>query len=53
MHGKHSIESSIHWRKANAAQIAGGLQSLRAKTLAVFDAYVAADKLVVPHTHTS
>jgi gamma-glutamyl hercynylcysteine S-oxide synthase len=51
MHGKHSIESSIHWRKANAAQIAGGLQSLRAKTLAVFDAYVAADKLVVPHTH--
>ena len=53
MHGKHGIQSSIEsvldWRKANAAQIADGLQSLRAKTLAVFDAYVAADKLVVPH----
>jgi gamma-glutamyl hercynylcysteine S-oxide synthase len=51
MHGKHPIDSSIHWRSADAAQIAGGLQSLRAKTLAVFDAYVAVDKLVVPHTH--
>ena len=49
MHGKYAIESSINWRKANAAQIAGGLQSLRIKTLAVFDAYVAADKLVVPY----
>ena len=49
MHGKHTIESSTHWRSANAAQIADGLQSLRAKTLAVFDAYAAADKLVVPY----
>jgi gamma-glutamyl hercynylcysteine S-oxide synthase len=49
MHGKHTIESSTHWRSANAAQIADGLQSLRAKTLTVFDAYVAANKLVVPY----
>lgn len=49
MHGKYAIESSINWRKANATQIADGLQSLRIKTLAVFDAYVAADKLVVPY----
>ena len=49
MHGKHTIESSTHWRSAHAAQIADGLQSLRAKTLAMFDAYTAADKLVVPY----
>jgi gamma-glutamyl hercynylcysteine S-oxide synthase len=49
MHGKQNIKSSIQWRSANAAQIADGLQSLRAKTLTVFDAYVAADKLVVPY----
>jgi gamma-glutamyl hercynylcysteine S-oxide synthase len=52
MHGKQSSESSIEgvidWRSANAAQIADGLQSLRAKTLTVFDAYVAAGKLHVP-----
>ena len=46
---KSPIESNIEWRKANAAQIADGLQSLRAKTLAVFDAYVAADRLSVPY----
>jgi gamma-glutamyl hercynylcysteine S-oxide synthase len=50
MHGKHSIESSTNWRKTNAAQLADGLQHLRAKTLAVFDAYVAADGLTVPCT---
>ena len=53
MHGmpmsNSSIESAIDWRKANAAQIANGLQDLRAKTLAVFDAYVAADRLMVPY----
>jgi gamma-glutamyl hercynylcysteine S-oxide synthase len=49
MHGQHAIESSINWRKANAAQIADGLQALRAKTLEVFDAYVAADRLSVPY----
>jgi gamma-glutamyl hercynylcysteine S-oxide synthase len=49
MHGQHAIESSINWRKANATQIADGLQALRAKTLEVFDAYVAADRLTVPY----
>ena len=46
---KSPIESNIEWRKANAAQIADGLQSLRAKTLAVFDAYATADCLTVPY----
>ena len=41
-------KTAINWRKANAAQIADGLQSLRTKTLAIFDAYVAADRLTVP-----
>ena len=49
MHGKYAIESSTHWRSAKAAQIADGLQSLRAKTLVVFDAYVAANSLTVPY----
>ena len=53
MHGMpvsdNSIQSNMDWRKANAAQIADGLQGLRAKTLAVFDAYVAADRLNVPY----
>jgi gamma-glutamyl hercynylcysteine S-oxide synthase len=49
MHGQYAIESSINWRKANAAQIADGLQALRAKTLEVFDAYVAANRLTVPY----
>jgi gamma-glutamyl hercynylcysteine S-oxide synthase len=49
MHGKHNIESSTDWRKANKVHIAVGLQDLRAKTLAVFDAYAAADRLTVPH----
>jgi gamma-glutamyl hercynylcysteine S-oxide synthase len=44
-----AIESAIDWRKANAQQLALGLRSLRAKTLSVFDAYKAADKLVVPY----
>jgi gamma-glutamyl hercynylcysteine S-oxide synthase len=44
-----SIDPSINWRCATAEQIANGLQSLRAKTLAVFDAYVAADRLTVPY----
>ena len=43
------IDRSINWRCANAAQIAHGLQSLRAKTLAIFDAYVAANRLTVPY----
>jgi gamma-glutamyl hercynylcysteine S-oxide synthase len=42
-------EVSLNWRKANATQIADGLQGLRAKTLAVFDAYVAANCLVLPY----
>ena len=52
MHGMHlsdSSDSSINWLCANAAQLADGLQSLRAKTLAVFDAYVAADRLTLPY----
>ncbi|MEQ1536634.1 MAG: selenoneine synthase SenA [Burkholderiaceae bacterium] len=53
MHGMpvsdNSIQSNMDWRKANAAQIADGLQGLRAKTLAVFDAYLAADRLNVPY----
>jgi ergothioneine biosynthesis protein EgtB len=44
-----SSDSSINWRCANAAHIADGLQDLRAKTLSVFDAYVAADRLTVPY----
>jgi iron(II)-dependent oxidoreductase len=54
MHGMplsdNSTQSNMDWRKANAAQIADGLLSLRAKTLEVFDAYVAANRLVVPYT---
>ena len=46
---KSSIESNVEWRNANAAQIADGLRSLRAKTLAIFDAYVAANRLTVPY----
>ena len=52
MHGMHlsdSSDPSINWRSAHAAQLADGLQSLRAKTLAVFDAYVAADRLTLPY----
>ncbi|MEY4585276.1 MAG: hypothetical protein RJB10_1773 [Pseudomonadota bacterium] len=44
-----NIKSNMDWRCANAAQIALGLQDLRTKTLAVFDAYVAADRLTVPY----
>ncbi len=44
-----NIKSNMDWRRANAGQIAHGLQDLRAKTLAVFDAYVAADCLTVPY----
>jgi gamma-glutamyl hercynylcysteine S-oxide synthase len=43
-------KKAIYWRQANATQIADGLLSLRAKTLTVFDAYVAAGKLHVPCT---
>jgi gamma-glutamyl hercynylcysteine S-oxide synthase len=55
MHGMpmndSSTQRSIDWRKANATQIALGLQSLRAKTLAVFDAHVASDRLTVPYAN--
>ena len=44
-----NIKSNIDWRRANAAQIAHGLQDLRNKTLMVFDAYVAADRLTLPY----
>ena len=44
-----NIKSNIDWRRANAAQIAHGLQDLRNKTLKVFDAYVAADHLTLPY----
>ena len=43
-----NIQSHVDWRRATAAQIADGLQSLRCKILQVFDAYVAADRLTVP-----
>jgi gamma-glutamyl hercynylcysteine S-oxide synthase len=56
MHGMHLsqspdslIDRSINWRCANAAQIAHGMRSLRAKILAVFDAFVAAECLTVPY----
>jgi gamma-glutamyl hercynylcysteine S-oxide synthase len=38
------------WRHASAAQIADGLRALRQRTLAVFDAYVAADALDVRYS---
>jgi gamma-glutamyl hercynylcysteine S-oxide synthase len=44
-----SINPSINWRCATAEQITHGLQDLRHKTLAVFDAYVAADRLTLPY----
>jgi gamma-glutamyl hercynylcysteine S-oxide synthase len=44
-----NIKSNMDWRRANAAQIALGLQDLRTKTLSVFDAYVAADRLTLPY----
>ena len=44
-----NIQSHVDWRRATAAQIADGLQSLRCKILQVFDAYVAADRLTVPY----
>lgn len=44
-----NIQSHVDWRRATAAQIADGLQSLRCKILQVFDAYVAADRLSVPY----
>jgi ergothioneine biosynthesis protein EgtB len=47
---KSSTQSSINWRKANAAQIADGLRNLRTKTLAIFDTYLAANCLTVPCT---
>jgi EgtB-related family protein len=43
-----STNPSTDWRCATAAQIANSLQDLRAKTLAVFDAYLAANCLAVP-----
>lgn len=42
-------KGAINWRKANKAQIAEGLLNLRTKTLALFDAYAAADRLIVPY----
>ena len=42
------LEKTLNWRQADKAQLAKGLQSIRAKTLAMFDAYVAADTLIVP-----
>jgi ergothioneine biosynthesis protein EgtB len=59
MHGMHlsdnadslidlSTNTSMNWRCANAAQIAVGLKGLRAKTLAMFDAYADADRLTLP-----
>ncbi len=44
-----NIKSNMDWRCADAAQIAYGLQDLRKKTLAVFDAYVVADRLTLPY----
>lgn len=43
------LEKTLNWRTANKAQIAEGLKHIRAKTLAVFDAYAAADQLIVPY----
>jgi gamma-glutamyl hercynylcysteine S-oxide synthase len=49
MHTQHSNFSTIHWRRANAVQLAAGLQSLRLLTLGLFDAFAASDQLVVPY----
>lgn len=48
---QNNIKSNVDWRRASAAQIADGLQGLRAKTLEVFDAYVAAGCLSVPYAN--
>jgi gamma-glutamyl hercynylcysteine S-oxide synthase len=42
--------SQTDWRCANAAQIAAGLQDIRARTLAVFDAYQVASALQVHYS---
>ncbi|MEY4426245.1 MAG: hypothetical protein RL535_543, partial [Pseudomonadota bacterium] len=46
-----NIKSNMDWRRADAMQIAEGLQDLRAKTLVVFDAYIAANCLTVPYAN--
>ncbi len=40
-------QPSINWRNANAAQLAAGLCDVRRRSLAIFDAYVAANALDV------
>jgi gamma-glutamyl hercynylcysteine S-oxide synthase len=42
--------SPADWRSANAAQLAAGLRDVRSRSLAIFDAYVAAEALSVPHS---
>jgi gamma-glutamyl hercynylcysteine S-oxide synthase len=39
----------VNWRQAGREQLAVGLQSLRLRTLALFDVYAASDSLLVPY----
>ncbi len=41
-------QPSINWRTANAAQLAAGLRDVRSRSLAMFDAYAAANALNIP-----
>jgi gamma-glutamyl hercynylcysteine S-oxide synthase len=41
-------QPSINWRCANAAQLAAGLRDVRSRSLAMFDAYAAANALNIP-----
>ena len=45
-----SARDPIDWRRANAKQLTNGLRDMRSRTLAVFDAYVAAGSLDVRYS---
>jgi gamma-glutamyl hercynylcysteine S-oxide synthase len=44
---RRTTPSPADWRRANAAQLAAGLRDVRRRSLAIFDAYVAAGALTV------
>jgi gamma-glutamyl hercynylcysteine S-oxide synthase len=46
---RRTTPSPADWRSANAAQLAAGLRDVRSRSLAIFDAYVAADAVHVPY----
>ena len=43
-----AAQPATDWRNANAAQLAAGLRDVRSRSLAIFDAYMAANALDVP-----